>query len=348
VPAARVGDARSMGEEGQHCRFTLSSGGTRAGGVAFRTAARSISECGDELRDAAVTLELNRWNGTVEPRVVLRALCPVEPGTCEVVGEPSDFWPSFEAALGGPEPMSPRHAPPEAAPALAPLDPARAAASRQAPRELRDRRGEGFAGVVGDLLSSGDSVLIVCADVARRRAGLERVLGPRGATLVSWSSLAADPALAQPFEHLVALDPPPAAAGEALLASAPGGGTAHQAWGEPEVAFALAAAQAELDLRPALTELYRALREPGESSGDDLQALLVGGGRYPRTPPHCARLVRVFAELGLVEYGERRCTVVQGARAELERSPTYIQCQEQLTLARRYLAAAMPAARRAA
>ncbi len=27
VPAARVGDARSMGEEGQHCRFTLSSGG---------------------------------------------------------------------------------------------------------------------------------------------------------------------------------------------------------------------------------------------------------------------------------------------------------------------------------
>ena len=329
VPAARVGDARSMGEEGQHCRFTLSSGGTRAGGVAFRTAARSISECGDGLRDAAVTLELNRWNGTVEPRVVLRALCPVEPGACEVVGETDDFWASFEAALAAPE-----------RPVAAPDTPGA--------RELCDRRGEGFAGVVGDLLSSGDSVLIVCADVARRRTSLERVLGPPGATLVSWSSLAADPALARPFEHLVALDPPPAAAGEGLLASAPGGGMAHQAWGEPEVAFALAAAQAELDLRPALTELYRALRESAESSGEDLRALLVGAGSYPRTAVLCARLVRVFTELGLVEYGERRCRVVAGARAELERSPTYIHCQEQLTLARRYLSAAMPAARRAA
>ena len=342
VPAARVGDARSMGEEGQHCRFTLSSGSTRAGGVAFRTAARSISECGDELRDAAVTLELNRWNGTVEPRVVLRALCPPEPGACEVVGETRDFWAAFEAALA------------PSGPALRGRGGERRGeigdriGDGEPWRELWDRRGEGFAGVAGDLLSSGASVLIVCADVARRRAGLERVLGPCGATLVSWSSLAADPALAQPFEHLVALDPPPNAAGEGLLASAPGGGMAHQAWGEPEVAFALAAAQAEFDLRPALTELYRALREPAEPHGEDLRALLAGAGRYPRTPAHCARLVRVFTELGLVEYGVRRCRVVPGVRAELERSPTYIHCQEQLTLARRYLAAAMPAAQRAA
>jgi hypothetical protein len=246
-----------------------------------------------------------------------------------VVGETDGFWDAVDAALAAPE---------------RPL----AAPEARGSRELCDRRGEGFAGVAGDLLSSGDSVLIVCADVARRRAGLERVLGPRGVTLVSWSSLAADPALAQPFEHLVALDPPPAGAGEALLASAPGSGMAHQVWGEPEVAFALAAAQAELDLRPALTELYRVLREPGESSGEDLRALLVGAGRYPRTSAHCARLMRVFTELGLIEYGERRCALVQGARAELERSPTYIRCQEQLTLVRRYLAAAMPAARRAA
>jgi single-stranded-DNA-specific exonuclease len=329
VPAARVGNARSMGEEGQHCRFTLSSGGTSAGGVAFRTAARNISDCGEELHDAAVTLELNRWNGTVEARVVLRALCPVEPGTCEVVGETAEFWDAFGAALDRPEGVL-------------------AAPGGQACRELWDRRGEGFAGVAGDLLASGASVLIVCADVARRRAGLERVLGRRGAALVSWTALAADPALAKPFEHLVALDPPPSAAGEAVLVSAPADGFAHQAWGEPEVAFALAAAQAELDLRPALTGFYRALRDARETAGDDLKALLVGDGRYPRTPTHCARLMRVFVELGLVEYGERRCTVVQGVRAELERSPTYIHCQEQLALARRYLATAMPAARRAA
>src|SRR3954451_20853540 len=34
VPAARVSDVRSMGEDGQHTRFTLSGGGSRARGVA--------------------------------------------------------------------------------------------------------------------------------------------------------------------------------------------------------------------------------------------------------------------------------------------------------------------------
>ncbi|HET8673189.1 MAG TPA: single-stranded-DNA-specific exonuclease RecJ, partial [Thermoleophilaceae bacterium] len=72
VPAARVGDARPMGEDGQHCRFTLSGGGARARAVAFRMAARAITDCGEEAVSAAVTLELNQWNGTVEPRVVLR------------------------------------------------------------------------------------------------------------------------------------------------------------------------------------------------------------------------------------------------------------------------------------
>src|SRR5436190_12714461 len=87
VPAARVGDARSMGEEGQHCRFTLSSGGARARGVAFRTAAGSITGCGDEPLDVALRLELNRWNGTVEPRVILRALCAVEAGEPDLLAD---------------------------------------------------------------------------------------------------------------------------------------------------------------------------------------------------------------------------------------------------------------------
>src|SRR5206468_12995221 len=76
VPAARVGDVRSMGEDGQHARFTLSNGGSRARAVAFRTAARLLPSSEDERYDVAVRLELNEWNGTVEPRLVLRALCP--------------------------------------------------------------------------------------------------------------------------------------------------------------------------------------------------------------------------------------------------------------------------------
>jgi single-stranded-DNA-specific exonuclease len=326
VPAARVADARSMGDEGQHCRFTLSSGGTRARGVAFRTAASGIAGCGEEPRDAAVRLELNRWNGTVEPRVVLRALCRVDPGACEVLGESEDFWGELATV---PDPWSALDTGP-------PL------------RELRDRRGQGFAGVTGDLVSSGEPTLVVCADVARRRGALERVLGSRVAPLVSWSSLAAEPALAERFGHVVALDPPPAAVGEALLRSLPGRGFAHLAWGEPEVAFALAAAEAELELRPPLTAVYRALRETGGAAGDELRTLLRGDGRYPRSAALCARLLRVLVELGLATYSDRRCVLVPGVRADLETASTYKRCQQQLGQVRSYLAVAMPAVRRAA
>jgi single-stranded-DNA-specific exonuclease len=319
-----VGDARSMGEDGQHCRFTLSSSGIRARGVAFRTAVSGIAECGEEPRDVALRLELNRWNGVVEPRVVLRALCRVDRGECQVLSEGHEFWAGLEA-----DPWT----------RLEPGPPV---------RQLRDSRGQGFAGVAGDLISSGEPTLVVCADVPRRRGVLEQVLGARVAPLVSWAALAAQPELAEPFAHVVALDPPPGAAGEALLAALPGGGFAHLAWGEPEVAFALALAQAELDLRPPLTAVYRALREVGGASGDELRTLLCGDGRYPRSAALCGRLLRVLVELGLATYSERRCELVPGARADLETAPTYKRSQQQLGAVRAYLATAMPGVRRAA
>src|SRR4051812_32237771 len=161
VPAARVSDVRSMGEDGQHTRFTVSNGGGRARAVAFRTAARMLPASEDERQDVAVRLELNEWNGTVEPRLVLRALCPTVPATCAPARPDQPFLLAFEEAL--------------------------AARDRAAPsggrRRLRDRRGEGFAGVVGDLISSGERVLVVCADVSRRLDGLESLvagIAPRG------------------------------------------------------------------------------------------------------------------------------------------------------------------------
>jgi hypothetical protein len=129
----------------------------------------------------------------------------------------------------------------------------------------------------------------------------------------------------------------------------PGAGCAHLAWGEPEVGFALALAQAELDLRPPLTALYRGLREAdGAASGDELRALLAGDGRYPRSAPLCAQLLRVLLELGLASYSQRRCSLVAGARADLQTAPSYRRCQQQLEVVRSYLAGAMPAVRRAA
>jgi single-stranded-DNA-specific exonuclease len=322
VPSARLGAVRGMGEEGQHSCFTLSNGGRRARGVAFRTAPKTLAAAaGEDLHDATVRLELNRWNGAVEARVELQALCGREAAECKVLGESDSFWVRVERELSPP--------------AFIPGEPRRA---------LRDRRREGFAGVAGDLLSSGEAVLIVCADVSRRRRAIDRVVGGLGeVALVSWRALALDQALAAPFEHIVALDPPATPAGEALLRQAPAGGFAHLAWGEPEVQFALAAAGAELDLRPPLIELYRALKDAGGTlTGDELQQALQGAGQHPRSPALCARLLTVLSELNLATYEDATCTLGNAGKVDLDRSPTYTRCQQRLADTRRHLAAAMP------
>lgn len=188
--------------------------------------------------------------------------------------------------------------------------------------------------------------MVVCADVARRRAGLEAVVGglARGAplALVSWEALAGDRQLARPFEHVVALDPPPAPEGEALMAAVPGPAEAfaHLAWGPGEVEFAAAAARAGLDLREPLADVYRALRKSGALAGDALERLLRGSGRYPRSAVVCGRLVRVLVELGHGAYepAERSCRVLEAERTSLERSAAYRAYGRRLAEAERYLA----------
>jgi single-stranded-DNA-specific exonuclease len=339
VPAARVADVRAMGDEAQHARFTLASGGARARAAAFRTAPRSLEGLDGEPHDAAVCLELGEWNGAVEPRVVLRSLCPTEPGDCAVLGEDERFFDALARELAGP-----------ASPAPPPGPDVRA---------VLDRRGEGIAGIAGDLLSSGERVLVVCAEVPRRRRSLEQLLGGLAAragsasesgapalAAISWRGLVARLALAATFEHLLALDPPASPAAEALLAAAPappGGGFAHRAWGLPEIDFALAVARAGLDLRDQLAELYRELRDSRPADPDDLESVLrARGGDFPRAPAECARLVRVLVELGLVAYDAAvpACRVVGAQRTSLEHSPAFVAARDELAQVERFLAQA--------
>jgi hypothetical protein len=211
---------------------------------------------------------------------------------------------------------------------------------------IEDRRREGFAGVAGDLFSSGEAVLVAVADVPRRRAGLEAVVaglseGPM--PVVSWAALADRPELAEGFGHLVALDPPPGGVADPLLGSAP---RAHLAWGPAEAEFAIAAYRAALDLRPQLAEVYRSLRElPPDAPPADLEHALAGAGRYPRSALACARLTRVLTELGLVELdlATPSCRVIGGVRSDLELSPTYRAAAEDLAAAEGALAPELPA-----
>ena len=326
VPAARFERVTPMGEEKEHSRFTLTTaGGARSRGVAFRSPPRDLAPAQERAHDIALRLEQNRWNGMVEPRVILRALCPTEPGEIEALGEEEPFSEQLRAHFGE---------------AVAP-------AQRATRGIVEDRRGEGFAGVAGDLFSSGEAVVVAVADVPRRKAGLEAVVagladGPM--PVVSWEALAARPKLADCFDHVVALDPPPGGTADQLLHAAP---RAHLAWGPVEAEFAIAAYRAILDLRPQLAEVYRGLRElPSQATPTHFGAALRGTGRYPRSATTCARLLKVLTELGLIELrlGVPSCRILEAVRSDLELSPTYREAGELLEATEHALAPELPRA----
>jgi single-stranded-DNA-specific exonuclease len=324
VPAARFERVTPMGEEKEHSRFTLvTAGGARSRGVAFRSPPRDLAPAQEQPHDIALRLEQNRWKGMVEPRVILRALCPTEPGEIAALGEEKPFWEELRAHFA--EVVAPEAA--------------------LTGGIVEDRRREGFAGVAGDLLSSGEAVLVAVADVPRRRAGLEAVvagLSDDPMPVVSWTALATRSELAEEFDHLVALDPPPGGIADPLLGATP---RAHLAWGPAEAEFAIAAYRAALDLRPQLTDVYRALRElPPDPSPADLEHALRGACRYPRSAATCARLLSAFSELGLIELDldVPGCRVVDAVRSDLELSPTYRDALQQLEATERALAPELP------
>jgi single-stranded-DNA-specific exonuclease len=182
VPSATVSDVRTMGEDGKHSRFSLHSGSHRALGVAFGRSSLGVGA--EDSVDAAVRLEVNHWNGSVEPRVVLRELYPLKeskeergapgPHACEC--EDGEWWARFGAELE-------RDLGDSAS---------RVARRSQIERPMRHPQRRAVAGdrpatvTIAELVSSGAGVLAVCADASRRAAlaggasGLARFNGGSG------------------------------------------------------------------------------------------------------------------------------------------------------------------------
>lgn len=308
VPAARLCDARPMGE-GKHVRFTVQTGGARARAVAFGT---PRVEC-DEPVDATFTLELNEYNGSVEPRLVLRQARPCAPAPITLVGEPQDYLAAALAELTAP---------------LEQEQPPAGAVTPAAP--LRDRRNCGVAGTIGALVASGEPVLVVAADARLRARHLAPILG--GFELCSHDALLRDPALARRDAHVVLLDPP---AGPVRTM----GAITHLAWGEPELRFAEQIHEREYALRAQLTATYRALRAAGGAAGEELEALLRGDPSMPRPAALAGRLLRVLAELRLVSLDPdtRSLAVPVAERTALERSEAFRAYQRRYEDGRRYL-----------
>jgi single-stranded-DNA-specific exonuclease len=369
VPAAQVRDVRPMGEDGRHARFAIDSGGASALGVAFGSGT-SLGVNGEPV-DASVSLELNQWNGSVEPRVVLREVYPLESSDSERPESDASAaapWRGIGCAACDPRPPDAAWWERVVAEHDVPLAPWPAGAGPEAgPRErVEHPPGSGIA-ALAELISSGEPVLGICADVSRRRgladrahpsrfgagalaracgrcaadpgAGLGAVVGGGGLALADWPALGRDPALAQPFVHVVVIDPPPFAHLESSAAL--GGGYIHAAWGDGEHEFALKVNDAEWDLRGALAELYRALRDAGELSGEPLAAALTGSAEHPRSAEQGARCVRVLAELELARWepigGDARLGALSSKDTELERSSAYLAYAARREEGRRFL-----------
>ena len=185
VPAALLDDPRPMGE-GRHVAFTLAAGGARSRCVLFGAGSKLPAPPGEPV-GAVVRLERNHWNGTTEPRLILRHAQRALQPPIELLGEPP-FMHGVRHELA--RDLEGRGAP------------------AGAERELRDVREQGIAGLLADLVASGEPVLAVVAHAPQRARVLRDRVG--GFALCSWQALEDDPALAHGFAHVVAVDPPAA------------------------------------------------------------------------------------------------------------------------------------------
>jgi single-stranded-DNA-specific exonuclease len=349
VPSATLTDVRRMGEGERHARFSLRSGPRRAPGVAFGSNGE-VSSAADSPLDVSVRLELNEFNGAVGPRVVLADMYPPEPAAAESaedgkIGE-AEFWRRLEAELAADlDDWPPREL---------------IAAGAGSGRELVDRRGASGIAAVAALASSGETVLVLCADALRRRELVERAVRPArfgggevavvsgrlsadnvagalerlrargsGVALADWTAVGADPGLGGGFAHVVVVDPAPFAHLEDLARA--GAGYLHTLCRQAETDLALRVLAEEWPQRETLAWHFRALNRAAEgellASADAFATLSGAGHPYPRAPEVAARYVRVLEDVGLVRWhrsgAERSLGVVSSEGIDLGQSPAF-------------------------
>jgi single-stranded-DNA-specific exonuclease len=363
VPGAELESPARVGE-GRHLQVRLRSGGVHARAIGFRMGERASRIDLDERHDVVVSLEVERWQGLVSPRVGLEALGALEarpplPGMC---AQGCDVHCPDRLALADLRALLSRDDRPVDAP------PAPAAP----PRGVRDRRGEGAGLATLAALAGADrGVVAVVADLPRRRGALLGALEPGrlgaevaviGGARCDTAALRARMALAGSVPtvvmldyerlpelevpegmHVVLVDPPAAPAQAAWALHRAAGRWLHLAYGEGEVELALRAAEDEWELRPAVTAVWIGVRDGAlRPWGPALERILLGEGPVSRAPRVAARALGVLEEIGLARVGEEGVRgVTDPERRELDSSPRYRAARARLEEARAFLGLAM-------
>lgn len=294
LPGVVAEKARAMGE-GRHIRFTVATGRQRAGAVAFGTP--SLPAFAADPVDLACRLEINRWKGREEPRVLAEAMAPASLPPAAVIGEPDDEATALIEAIE------------RAGSASAPASPV------EAGRKVIDRREEDGLSVASSLAAGRESVVALVRDAHRMR---RRTSGFNlGADLASWAAARREPSLLERYTHVVVLDPPLEASDMTLLAAGRAHQFSHLAWGDAELRSILDELEREQDLRSAMVEVYRAASE--RPAVHALEVLSLAGGE--RASELSALIAAVFIELGIAEVtGDGLFILREGAKADLESS----------------------------
>lgn len=295
LPGVKVGDSRTMGE-GRHLRCVAEAGSRRASAVLFGSG--SLPSITDGPVDLACKLEVNRWQGREEPRLLIEGMAGAARPNAGIVGLPAD---ENQAVLESIRSLT------------APV--AEESAPHRAERRQIDVRGSDPLSVAATLGASGESVLVVSRDSHRL---LRRAEGLRfGVDAVSWGVLRRDPGLADHYTHLVAVDPPLTHSDAQLLGHGREDQFSHLAWSDAELRSTLDELQREQDLRAAMVAVYRAARERPQAP----LAEIASAGDPERPNEVRALIAGVLTEIGVAELGgDGSLVLLEGASANLEGS----------------------------
>ena len=316
--------------------------------------------------DLSVELELNEWNGAVEPRVVLGDALPGRPTATAADGAQERRSAStssgaattleLEAQL---EPWPPRRRPPAAARASTSTA-AAPRASRRSPRSppaarrcwrcarMRSAAASWSSAAARPARFGGGELAIVSArlgDEAVAAAEARVSAAGCGVVLADWAALARDPGARR------ALRPPGARRPAAVRSPRPalrraGEGYLHRLSGKPEAEFAL---RVHADEWPSRSSLADAL--PGARCGRPrrprrataARALLCGDGRaHPLSPEIGGALGAGARRAGLDRMGAAPALiallgVVSSTGTDLERSAAFVAYRDRYEEGRRYL-----------
>ena len=348
---AELGACR-LTRNGRHLQCDVRLDGVTAPGVRFGFSALSELLPGARY-DVPVAYVKNSFNGMVRPQALVK-------GAYEVARPAADLC-ATECVLACPYRVSGDElweALAEATlPGAAGADGAAAAvAALRRERRLFDRRRRPVGATLSSLVAAGGRLLVLVADVGRRRPLLTRdawlprlgrsYLYLNGACAASRLGLAvcgdgaadgpdvvmtdtvlaaASPELVSVFDHVAFVDPPfdGGLFGEILAALAPSA-CVHVLWGESEVDCTKAVVADGYDLDVVCRRVYRALAAAEQLGDDELAAELLGRQGFLAGLPALAAAWRTLSEAGLLadDAGKKGVKRAEG-KTDLATSATY-------------------------